>query len=44
MNAKISEKLKAKILGLGMQILGLSAHRKFVSERCQAHGNAQKRQ
>jgi len=34
MNAEISETIKARILGLGVQILGLPAQRKFVSAGC----------
>jgi len=32
--AEISETIKARILGLGVQILGLPAQRKFVSAGC----------
>jgi len=32
-------KLKARVLGLGMQILGLLAQSKFVSAECHAHNH-----
>jgi len=34
MNPEISETIKARILGLGVQILGVPAQRKFVSAGC----------
>jgi len=40
MTAVISETIKTATLGLGMQILGISALRKFVSSVCQVHSNA----
>jgi len=43
MNAEISETIRAIVLGLGVQILGLPAWRKFVSAGCHAHSNAYKR-
>jgi len=39
MNAEILETIKARVLGLNMQVLGLPVQRKFVS----AHSNAHKR-
>jgi len=42
MNAKISETIRATILGLGMQIPEIPAQRKFVSAMCHAHSNAHK--
>jgi len=39
MNAVISKTIKAKILGLGVQILEFPAQRKFVSSVCHAHCN-----
>jgi len=43
MNVEISETIRAIVLGLGVQILGLPAWRKFVSAGCHAHSNAYKR-
>jgi len=43
MNAEISETIKARGLGLGMQILGLPSQRKFVSAGCHVHSNAHNR-
>jgi len=39
MNADISKTIRARVLGLGMQILGLPAQRKFLSAGCPAHFN-----
>jgi len=39
--AEISETVKARLLGLGMQIPELLTQRKFVSAECHAHFNAQ---
>jgi len=43
MNTEISESVIATMLGLGMQILELPAHRKLVPAGCHAHSNAHKR-
>jgi len=40
MNGGISETIRARLLGLGMQIAAVLAQRKFVSARCHAHSNA----
>jgi len=42
MNAEISEAIRARLLGLNMQIPELLAQRKFVSARFHAHSNAHK--
>jgi len=42
MNAKISETIRARVLGLGMQIPELLAQRKFVSAACHALFNGHK--
>jgi len=42
MNAELSETIQATILGLGMQIPEIFAHRKFISAECYAHSNAHK--
>jgi len=39
MNAEISETLRARQLGLGMQIPKFLTQRKFVSAGCHAHSN-----
>jgi len=39
MSAEISETIKARMLELSIQILGLPAQRKFVSEGSHAHFN-----
>jgi len=41
-NAEISETIKAKLLGFGMQIPELLTQRKFVSAACHAHFHAHK--
>jgi len=42
MNAEISETIRARLLGCGMQIPQLLAQRTFVSAMCHAHSNAHK--
>jgi len=42
MNAENSETIQATIQELGMQILEISAQRKFDSAECHAHSNAHK--
>jgi len=42
MNAKISETIRATLLGLGVHIPELLEQRKFVSAGCYAHSNAHK--
>jgi len=42
MNAEISETIRARLLGFGMQISELLAQRKFVSAGCHVHSNAHK--
>jgi len=42
MNAEISKTIRATILGLGMQIPEIPAHRKFVSAGCHSYSNAHK--
>jgi len=42
MNAEISETLRARQLGLGMNIPKLLAQRRFVSAACHAQSNAHK--
>jgi len=42
MNAEISETIRARLLGFGMQIPELLTQRKFVSAVNHAHSNAQK--
>jgi len=42
MNAEILETVKARLLGIGMQIPELLTQRKFVSAGCHAHFNAHK--
>jgi len=42
MNAEISETIRARLLGFGMQIPELLAQRKFVSAACHAYSNAHK--
>jgi len=44
MNAEISETLRARQLGLGMNIPKLLAQRRFVSAACHAQSNAHKEQ
>jgi len=41
-NAVISESIRARLLGFGMQIPELPAQRKFVSAESHAHSNAHK--
>jgi len=43
MNTEISETIRPRVLGPGMQIFGLPPQRKFVSAGCHAHYNAHKR-
>jgi len=42
MNAEISETVRARLLGLGMQISEHLKQRKFVSAACHVHSNAHK--
>jgi len=42
MNAEISETIRARLLGYGMQIPELLTQRKFDSPACHAHSNAHK--
>jgi len=41
MNAEISETIRARVLGFGMQMSELLVQRKFVSAWGHAHSNAQ---
>jgi len=43
MYAEISENIKARVLGLGMQIFELPAQRKLVTAGGHTHSNADKR-
>jgi len=42
MSAEISETVRARVLGIGMQILGLPAQRKFDSAGFHAQSNTHK--
>jgi len=42
MNAEISENIRARLLGFGVQIPELLTQGKFVSAGCHAHSNAHK--
>jgi len=43
LDAEISEAIRARMCGLGIQILRLPAQRNFVLAGCHAHSNAHKR-
>jgi len=42
MNAEISETIRARLLGIGMQIPEIPAQSKFISPACHAHSKADK--